>query len=456
MNVLYRKTRGVEAVHRDRPLLSTGADGFVALDETLLSLWHAADGKSLDDVLSSFRAGDVPGDLVRAGLACLAEAGFLKREGAATAVPGSDVRIGRGGLVSAIVPITSLKERDWLGDCLDSLSAQTYGEIEVLVVDNATTFGLSEWLRAEHPRVGILRQEKMSPFATALNAGASRSRGDHILFLNPDLKLRPRAVAEMVAAAERDPRCGAVAAKLKFWWAPNFLNGIGNRVRDFGWGTDNGIGHLDLGQFDGWQEAPSACFAAALIPRGAWEAVGPVDEGFQLYYEDTEWCYRARLLGWTVRAAPKAEVLHIFGGWVREPGRSGGLTPWKIRNAVYGRLRFATKILGPDLLRRFRRNYLREDIRNLAGAAKRLKAAEAAAYARAWSKAIRDLPRIRRERRDLQGRRACSDAVLFGAESDMPPLLMWRDLPELTWEIVAADYLPHILAGRTRPMPEFK
>jgi GT2 family glycosyltransferase len=456
MSFSYRKTRGVEFVRRDRPLLSTGADGFVALDETLLSLWHAADGKSPAGVLSSFRAGDVPGDHVRAGLACLAEAGFLEREGAASGRAEQDVRIGRGGRVSAIVPITSLKERDWLGDCLASLSAQTYEDIEVLVVDNATAFGLAEWLQAEHPRAGILRLERMSPFATALNAGAARSRGDYLFFLNPDLKLRPRAVAEMVAAAEGDPRCGAVAAKLKFWWAPNFLNGIGNRVRDFGWGTDNAIGHLDLGQFDGWEDVPSACFAAALIPRRAWDAVGPVDERFQLYYEDTEWCYRARLLGFTVRAAPRAEILHIFGGWVREPGQSGGLSPWKIRNAVYGRLRFAAKLLGPELRRRFRRNYLREDFRNFAGAIRCRTAAETAAYARAWSKFVRDLPGIRRQRRNLRKRAVCSDDGLFVAETGMPQLRMWRDIPELTWEMTASDYLPHILAGRTRPMPEFK
>jgi GT2 family glycosyltransferase len=385
----------------------------------------------------------------------LAEGGLLQRVNFHEAEP-KQTPCESNALVSALIPITSQKEQDWLGDCVSSLFAQTHERLEILVVDNATDFGLDEWLKTNYPRTGIVRLERRSPYAVALNRGVSRARGSFFLLLNPDLKLGPTAVAQMVKEAESDSRCAAVAAKLKFWWAPRFLNGLGNRVRDFAWGTDNAIGHLDLGQFDHWKEVPSACFAATLVPRDVWAEVGAIDEGFPAYYEDTDWCYRSRLLGYSVRVAPQAEVFHVFGGWHREPGEASSLTPRKLRNAAYGRMRFAAKIVGPAAVRRFLGNYFREDVRNLTSAIKRFDRAEAAAYVLAWWDFLAHYREIRRHRRKLQSSRECSDEVLFGREEDMPPLLCWFDLPELTLENVARIYLPHIQAKRTRPIPEFE
>jgi len=65
--------------------------------------------------------------------------------------------------------------------------------------------------------------------------------GAHFLILNPDIRLEPDAVSHMVAVAQSNPLTAAVAAKLKFWWAPGFLNGLGNRVETSDWGTDNGV-----------------------------------------------------------------------------------------------------------------------------------------------------------------------------------------------------------------------
>ncbi len=455
MPIKYTRPADVETVTRERPLLSTGKGGYIVIDEQLLSLWKLADNRYLDDILASFHLEGGTPDSVRAGLACLAEGGLLDRGGYPRR-ESTPVENSSSEMVSAIVPITSQKEQDWLGDCIQSLFSQTHKNIEVLVMDNATDFGLGEWLETNHSRAKRVRLAKKSPFAVALNQGVRHARGSHFLLLNPDLKLEPDAVAHMVREAEKDPKCAAVAAKLKFWWAPSFLNGLGNRVRDFGWGTDNGIGHLDLGQFDHWEEVPSACFAATLVPRRAWEQVGAIDEGFQLYYEDTEWCYRARLLGFSIRVAAGAEILHIFGGWVRDPGQTSGLTPWKIRNAAYGRMRFAAKILGKESIRRFFRNYSSEDIRNFHSAVKKLHLAEAAAYLRAWWTFLIHSREIHRQRKMLQNQRQSPDGLLFGPEEAMPPLLVWRDLPELTWETVERVYLPMILEKRTRPLPEFE
>jgi GT2 family glycosyltransferase len=98
------------------------------------------------------------------------------------------------------------------------------------------------------------------------------------------------------------------------------------------------------------------------INRAAWDAVGPVDEGFPMYYEDSEWCYRARLLGYKILPAPQAVIYHAFGGKVPS-GDVDTLSPTKLRNVVYGRYRFVIKLNGETLFR-FLRNYWVEDWAN--------------------------------------------------------------------------------------------
>ena len=188
--------------------------------------------------------------------------------------------------------IVSHNSRSWLDDCLPTIQDQNYVSIRLIIVENGPDDN-SAWLRDTFPEVKYVRLNKQTSFSSAINIGVTESSGEYLLFLNPDTRLRFNALAEMVSVFQDHPDCAAVAGKLRLMWTPRFLNGIGNRVGSFSWGTDNGLGHLDLGQFDDWKEIPSVCFAAALISRNAWEHIGPLDEGFTMYYEDSEWSYQA-------------------------------------------------------------------------------------------------------------------------------------------------------------------
>ena len=341
-----------------QPALEYPQGGRVAVDAWVRDLWAQAHSKTLDEILAS---NGQPSDLTRAGLACLAEAELLSRD-----EPPAPERLPEavsGGLVSAV--IVAFEGAAWLKDLLPSLAAQTYSPIEIVIYDNASpTLEMQTWVAENYPQVRYIREEQAVSFASANNRAIQQAGGDYLLLVNQDIRLDPRAVAEMVRAAGQHPDCGAVAAKLRFWWAPAFLNGIGNLVRDYSWGMDIGFGSLDFGQLDHLQRLPSACFALALIPRAAWEQIGPIDAGFPMYYEDSEWCYRARALGFRVYAAPEAVAYHAFGGRV-PTGETGGLSARKLANAAYGRLRFALKLLYPPARDRFLAHYLREDLRNL-------------------------------------------------------------------------------------------
>lgn len=435
----------------NRLTLSTPQGGQIVVDSKLLSLWREASGSDLDQVLNTYLVRDIDPEHVKAGLVCLAESGLLIRSKDRTAVRTSNSI--DDGLVSVV--IVNFNSLDWLMECLPSLSAQTYPSLEIIIVDNASDDDSLKWLQNNYPQVKVISQNQVSSFACALNRGIELAEGKYFLILNPDVRLHPDAVTEMVATAIEGPSCAAVAAKLKFMWAPGFVNGIGNKVGAASWGTDNALGHLDLGQFDTWREIPSACFAAALIPRTAWETVGPTDEGFPLYYEDSEWSYRARLLGHTIRAAPLATVYHAFGSR-NYTGTDVQIDPAKLRKVIYGRLRFAAKLI-PSFFTivRFIVSYSLEDFARLIYSILRWDRSTMGAVLGGWSDFIDQLANIRVEREKLLLRQPNLDTSLFVLQQAIPPPYIWRGLPELTWDLVHHHYLPLIKSGKTRQMPEF-
>jgi GT2 family glycosyltransferase len=449
--MLYRIPSKVHlASRRPRPVLFTQQGGKVAVDSIVLSLWEYASGKCLEEVVHKFKQKGYQGDTIRAGLACLVSAELLERQGEKSSKP---LLIAvDGNLISVI--LVGYNSREWLEACFRSLRKQTYSPIEIVLVDNGSTDGTAGWVEEHFPEVRLVRLESALSLAAAINTGVVHSRGQSFLILNPDVYLDPNAIANMESISSTNPHCAAVAAKLKFSWAPGFLNGLGNYVGAFSWGSDLGLGHLDLGQFDGVKDIPSACFAAALIPKQAWISVGPLDESFPLYYEDSEWCYRARLMGWQILAAPKAVVYHAFGG-NEASGKSGGLTIYKRRCIVYGRLRFTLKLLGPWLRFRYLATYGLEDFISFISAAIRMKWGNAQAYFLSWYNIYNDYPAIKNEQKALELRLKIKDTDVFRLPDWAGPAHIWRGNPELTWDLIQSHYLPRLLELNRDLVPEF-
>ncbi len=461
-----------------RPLLSLPEGGRVALDRTMLSLWQAADGHSLDEILASRGAQALPVEPVRLAIACLVEAGLLLREEAephitATLKPFSapEADTGQALIPTASSPLSSASEngggrksavsaiivahnsQDWLDDCLKSLLAQNAPPQEVILVDNGSDLDPAAWLHMHYPTVQLLRLESTCGLAAALNRGIQQARGDYFLLLNPDLTLHVDAVEQLLHIARQHPDCAAVAPKLRFSWARAFMNGLGNQMNAFSWGTDNGLGHLDLGQFDKWSDLPSACFAAVLLSRAAWSKVGPLDEGFSMYYEDLEWCYRARLFGEKILAAPGAVAYHALGGRTHT-GEDEPISPAKVAHVTYGRLRFSLRLWQIPTLWRSIIGFALADLALIARGLFRLRTAQPWAVLRGWGRFLQGIPAMRRERRALQIQRALSDKQMLALQGESPPPLTWHGLPELTWEVITQTYFPLLKAQRLKAMPE--
>jgi len=220
--------------------------------------------------------------------------------------------------VSVIIP--TWNGRELLGAALASLREQRFRDFEVVVVDNGSTDGTPEHVRASHPEADVLELPRNQGFAGAVNAGIARARGEYVALLNNDMELDPGWLAELVAALDADPRAGSAASKLRMLREPGVLDGAGDVITWYGATWRRGHGEPDRGQYDEPGVVASPCAGAALYRRRALEEVGAFDERFFAYLEDADWGLRAQLAGWPCLWVPRAVAYHLGGATSRRMG----------------------------------------------------------------------------------------------------------------------------------------
>ena len=232
--------------------------------------------------------------------------------------------------------------------------------LETVVVDHGSTDGTVDVVRERFPAVTLVEQENRG-LAAGWNRGIRESSAPYVLVLNSDAWLVGDAAERLVRFAEGIPRAA--------WVAPRLLNPDGSlqpSVRGFPTPWRLATEYLFLrklaprsrllnafygGGFrhDEIREVEFAKAAAFLIRREAFDEVGPFDEEFFLFSEETDWSYRARKAGWRTLFFPEAEAVHVGGAsWRRE---SAAL----FREQVRGHLRFLVKHRGARTAERARR-----------------------------------------------------------------------------------------------------
>lgn len=330
--------------------------------------------------------------------------------------------------------------------CLDSLLKQDAPLLEILAVDNGSTDGTAEIIRREYPAVRILDPGKNLFYPGGLNYGILRAAGKTALVLNDDVELEPDAVGLLAERMESEAKAAAAVPELRLFHLRGFINGIGNHVRGSGWGSDNFIGCVDVGQFRDLREVPSACISAALIRKSAWEAIGPFDAGYKAYYEDVDWSFRARLAGWTIAAVPAAIVYHKFSAyWKNMEG--------KLRLVVRNRLRFLLRLFRGPLFKAYLKSYLREDLINIASLARKGKYSLVLAYARAYGDLILQLPGIADARREIRIASRSNIAVddILALNPDFWTCMSPQGEPVLDGTTYSAYYRKALGAGGRQP-----
>jgi len=208
---------------------------------------------------------------------------------------------------------------------------------EIVVVDNGSIDSCVEKL-IPNEKISIIKNEIPKSYAAAVNQGCRMATGDLFLIINPDVVITRSALFSLINFYLDHPDAGAIVPKLLLLRSPGFINGVGNIVPFFRWGYDLGLGHLDVGQFDDMFEVPSACFASVLIPKDKWISVGELDEGYPMYYEDSDWSIRAKAAGYKIFLCIKSHAYHGYQGYGFED-----ISSKKLMNVTYGRLRYSKK-----------------------------------------------------------------------------------------------------------------
>lgn len=211
------------------------------------------------------------------------------------------------------IVIAAWNQLDKTLECLETVAALTYPNVNTILVDNGSEPPLAPAITGRFPAVEVLRLEDNLGFAGGYNAGIRRALAGSataLLLLNNDTLAAPDALDHLVAALDAAPDAGLITAKIYYANEPRRIWTVGanlNVVLDL---KDNGQNEIDAGQWDAPRDVDFAPFCAILVRRAVFEQVGLLDEAYFLYYEDMDYCRRARLAGWRIRLSPDAHVLH--------------------------------------------------------------------------------------------------------------------------------------------------
>jgi N-acetylglucosaminyl-diphospho-decaprenol L-rhamnosyltransferase len=251
------------------------------------------------------------------------------------------------------VVVVTYNALPWIDDCLASVAAY-----DTVVVDNGSRDGTVAFVRERFPRVRVIEQENRG-LAAGWNAGIAATGSPYVFILNADAWLAtPDALERLCAFADTRPRAAVVGPRLRYpdgrlqpsvrgfptpWRLATeylFLRKLAPRTQALNAFYAAGFDHARE------READFVMGAAFLVRRAAIDDVGPLDEDFFLFNEETDWCYRFERAGWEVRFYPGAEVVHIAGA------AHGGRM---FKENVRGHLRFLLKHDGLRTAERGRR-----------------------------------------------------------------------------------------------------
>jgi N-acetylglucosaminyl-diphospho-decaprenol L-rhamnosyltransferase len=247
------------------------------------------------------------------------------------------------------IVIVAYRSRKLVRDCLRSLDEHPAGvPTTVFVVDNDSRDGTVELVRDEFPHVRLLVNDHNAGFSVANNRAIAAGTGTYVLALNPDTRVTDGALDRLIAVMEERREIGIAGCRLELedgsldhaakrsfptpLSAIGHFTGLGRRAGARGRLAAYRAPDVEAGPVD----AVNGAFM--LMRREALERVGLFDEGYWMYMEDLDLCYRFREAGWATWYEPSATVVHV------KAGTSGKLRRPKLNYAFhYGMLRFYRK-----------------------------------------------------------------------------------------------------------------
>lgn len=295
---------------------------------------------------------------------------------------------------------------DFLKKCLSTVKAQTYADIETIVVDNNSSDASCEYVRQLRWVKLVVNKENFG-FSKANNIGVKEAKGEFLLFLNNDTELFPDAIEKMVSCWKG--KTIVAPAQIVF----------SNRENDAAGFPGNGMDIL--GNAFGKEEPEKRKIfyvegSALFIRREDFFAIGMFDEALFIFQEDVDLCWRAQIMGYNIIQCWQAKYYHHTGGFVL-----GGA----IKEKQYQTSYFRRYLNEKNVIRNILKNYsfplcviilwalLSVHLLEIALFALLLKGKVIKCYSRAYAWNITNLKDTLSFRKSVQARRKVSDLALM-------------------------------------------
>jgi GT2 family glycosyltransferase len=211
-------------------------------------------------------------------------------------------------LVSVI--ILNFNGSQFIRRCITTVLNDRYHPKEVILVDNASADDSLAIARTYQEQITIVENKKNFGFPKGCNQGIQVARGDIIVLLNIDTAVREGWLDELVKPMVHDPCMGLVGSKLLFLDGKT-IQFAGGRMEPNCLTQHDGYGFEDFGHFNEPREVEYLTGASLAIRKELLDAIGNLDEGFPLYFEDIDLSIQAKQLGYRVLYQPTSVVLHF-------------------------------------------------------------------------------------------------------------------------------------------------
>lgn len=213
-----------------------------------------------------------------------------------------------------VTVVLNTSRKDDTLQCLASLAAQTVRDInQVIVLDNGSVDGSIDAIGRSFPDVQIAPIHRDAGYAGNNNVGIRRAlacRPEWIFILNEDTVLDRECLAQMLAAAKEDATIGIVGPLVLHHDEVDVIQSAGGQLTRYWESRHIAANQPHRAAIARVTEVDWVSGCALLVRRAVVEQVGMLDERFYYYWEETEWCVRAKKAGWRIVNAPAARLWH--------------------------------------------------------------------------------------------------------------------------------------------------
>lgn len=246
-------------------------------------------------------------------------------------------------------PLISIIALNWNNtaitcDFLVSIREQnSYPNIEIIVVDNASTEDPTSAFLQVCPEARVIRNPRNLGFSAGNNAGIRKAAGEYLFIVNNDTEFTPGLLEGLLDVFREYPDAGIVCPKFQYYFDKGTIEYAGYHPVNIFTGRNSMIGckEKDQGQYDQVKETHYAHGGAMMVPRRVITEVGAMPEEFFLYYEEFDWSEQIKRRGYKVYCQPKSLIYH------KESMTTGKSSPLKTYYLTRNRILFMRRNTPP-------------------------------------------------------------------------------------------------------------